>query len=490
MAAVDTATTSEMLAAARVDAGHEDAIESAEWMNQIVAQLWPFISTFIETTLKRDVEPLVNAQVPGWLGSITFGTVSLGATPLRIEGLDVIATGPAGTRLEADVHYDGDAQVSIDVVTNLLGTLSLGVQHVKLAGSIQFVMNPLVPVLPLMAATQLAFINRPTIAMDLTGLADVDRAASIKAIINNAIVDVLSGLLVLPNRVAAKVDPAADYFATYVAPAGVLRGTVAAGRDFQPQAGMFTTDQPDVYIIATLGDGTVTTPTVNNNVAPVWGTPFTFLVHNVRQALSLAAWEDDTAGDDALGVGAVAVADLAATADAWVPIAPAPTAEAPSPPIAGDVQLTGALAGLDVSAPLAAAGDGAGAAPVGLLVAMLDGATGLPAGTSASARLRLSGGSAGVVDKATASWAVTPEAPVAAWNTTWELLVGAADVESGVVAIDVLDGGSEGVGGVKLPLSSLTAAPSRTVQRDAWQLEGGSCSGSVRVKLFLYGFGA
>jgi len=277
---------------------------------------------------------------------------------------------------------------------------------------------------------------------------------------------------------------------TYVAPAGVLRGTVAAGRDFQPQAGMFTTDQPDVYIIATLGDGTVTTPTVNNNVAPVWGTPFTFLVHNVRQALSLAAWEDDTAGDDALGVGAVAVADLAATADAWVPIAPAPTAEAPSPPIAGDVQLTGALAGLDVSAPLAAAGDGAGAAPVGLLVAMLDGATGLPAGTSASARLRLSGGSAGVVDKATASWAVTPEAPVAAWNTTWELLVGAADVESGVVAIDVLDGGSEGVGGVKLPLSSLTAAPSRTVQRDAWQLEGGSCSGSVRVKLFLYGFGA
>jgi len=564
MAATDTATTSEMLAAARVDAGHEDAIESAEWMNQIVAQLWPFISTFIETTLKRDVEPLVNAQVPDWLGSIAFGTVSLGATPLRIEGLDVIATGPAGTRLEADVYYDGDAQVSIDVVTNLIGTLSLGVQHVKLAGSIQFVMNPLVPVLPLMAATQLAFINRPTIAMDLTGLADVDRAASIKAIISNTIVDVLSGLLVLPNRVAAKVDPAADYFAvraprgrarlrvvadaqrtgdcalrlrmrcgnrfdtvdsvadrallfllslamciglhlfffpfflvlslpssmqTYVAPAGVLRGTVAAGRDFQPQAGMFTTDQPDVYIIATLGDGTVTTPTVNNNVAPVWGTPFTFLVHNVRQALSLAAWEDDTAGDDALGVGAVAVADLAATADVWVPIAPAPTAEAPSPPSAGDVQLTGALAGLDLSAPLTAAGDDAGAAPVGLLVAMLDGATGLPAGMSASARLRLSGGSA-VVDKATATWAVTPEAPVAAWNATFELLVGAADVESGVVAIDVLDGGSEGVGGVQLPLSSLTAAPSRTVQMDAWQLEGGSCSGSVRVKLFLYGFGA
>eukprot|EP00168_Porphyra_purpurea_P007638 TRINITY_DN1958_c0_g1_i2.p1 TRINITY_DN1958_c0_g1~~TRINITY_DN1958_c0_g1_i2.p1 ORF type:complete len:343 (-),score=97.16 TRINITY_DN1958_c0_g1_i2:99-989(-) len=233
MATTDTATTSEMLAAARVDAGHDDAIESAEWMNQIIAQLWPFISAFIETTLKRDVEPLVNAQVPDWLGSIAFGTVSLGATPLRIEGLDVIATGPAGTRLEADVYYDGDAQVSIDVVTKFLGTLSLGVQSIKLDGSIQFVMNPLVPVLPLMAATQLAFINRPTIAMDLTGLADVDRAASIKAIISNTIVDVLSGLLVLPNRVAAKVDPAADYFATYVAPAGVLRGTIAAGRDFR-----------------------------------------------------------------------------------------------------------------------------------------------------------------------------------------------------------------------------------------------------------------
>lgn len=210
--AAATASTSEMLASVRANAGNDGAIESAEWMNQIVAQLWPFISTFIQNTLKADVEPLVNAQVPAWLGSVTFDKVSLGSTPLRIEGLDVISTGPAGTRLEADIYYDGDAAVSIDVVTKLLGTLSLGVQHIKLAGTIQFVMSPLVPVLPLMAATQLAFVNRPTLAMDLTGLADIDQAASIKATISNTILDVLCGLLVLPNRVAAKVDPAADYF--------------------------------------------------------------------------------------------------------------------------------------------------------------------------------------------------------------------------------------------------------------------------------------
>lgn len=433
--AATTASTSEMLASVRANAGNDGAIESAEWMNQIVAQLWPFISTFIQNTLKADVEPLVNAQVPAWLGSVTFDKVSLGSTPLRIEGLDVISTGPAGTRLEADIYYDGDAAVSIDVVTKLLGTLSLGVQHIKLAGTIQFVMSPLVPVLPLMAATQLAFVNRPTLAMDLTGLADIDQAASIKATISNTILDVLCGLLVLPNRVAAKVDPAADYFETYVPPAGVLRGTIAAGRDFVPQAGFFTTDDPDVYVIATLGGATATTPTVNNNVAPVWGTPFTFLVHNVRQALALAAWEDDTAGDDALGVGAIS------------------------------------------------------AAPVGLLVALIDAGTGLPAGAAASARLRLTGGGE-MVEKVTAVAAVTAEAPVAAWNTTFELLVGAADVESGVLALDVLDGGSEGVGGLKLPLSSVVAAPGRVVVMDKGLLEGGSCTGSVRVKFFLYGIGA
>ncbi|GAB0492604.1 hypothetical protein MMPV_003872 [Pyropia vietnamensis] len=485
--ATATASTSEMLASVRADVGNGGAIESAEWMNQIVAQLWPFISTFIQTTLKRDVEPLVNEQVPTWLGSLSFGKVSLGSTPLRIEGLDVISTGPAGTRLEADIYYDGDAAVSIDVVTKLLGTLSLGVQHIKLSGTIQFVMSPLVPVLPLMAATQLAFINRPTIAMDLTGLADVDQAASIKTTISNTIVNVLSGLLVLPNRVAAKVDPAADYFETYVPPAGVLRGTVAAGRNFVPQAGFFTTDDPDVYVIATLGGVSTTTPTVNNNVAPVWGTPFSFLVHNVRQALSLAAWEDDTAGDDALGVGAISAADLTASGEAWLPIAPAPTADGAAAPPAGDVQLTGHLHGLDVAAPLTETDDPA--APIGLLVALIDGATGLAPGVAASARLRLTG-SKEVVEKATAVAAVTAEAPVAAWNAMFELLVGAADVASGVLALDVLDGGSEGVGGLKLPLSSIVAAPSRTVVMDKGLLEGGSSTGSVRVKFFLYGISA
>lgn len=95
-----------------------------------------------------------------------------------------------------------------------------------------------------------------------------------------------------------------------------------------------------------------------------------------------------------------------------------------------------------------------------------------------------------MVEKVTAVAAVTAEAPVAAWNTTFELLVGAADVESGVLALDVLDGGSEGVGGLKLPLSSVVAAPGRVVVMDKGLLEGGSCTGSVRVKFFLYGIGA
>lgn len=268
----------------------------------------------------------------------------------------------------------------------------------------------------------------------------------------------------------------------------MLRGTVAAGRNFEPQAGFFTTDDPDVYVIATLGGVSKTTPTVNNNVAPVWGTPFSFLVHNVRQALSLAAWEDDTAGDDALGVGAISAADLTASGEAWLPITPAPTADGTEAAASsGDVQLTGHLHGLDLAAPLTETDDPA--APVGLLVALIDGATGLAPGVAASARLRLTGGEE-VVEKATAIAAVTAEAPVAAWNTTFELLVGAADVASGVLALDVLDGGSEGLGGLKLPLSSIVAAPNRTVVMDKGLLEGGSTTGSVRVKFFLYGIGA
>ena len=144
-------------------------VESVEWLNDLVAQMWPYIGAFVEKTVKENVEPMVKDLLPGPLKALEFTRVSLGSKPVRVERVDVHTRSGDTIKLDLDIKYDGDSDIQLKV-----GRLaSLGVKTVALDGRLSCVLRPLVPVMPLVAAVQVAFISRPHISLDFTGALDI-----------------------------------------------------------------------------------------------------------------------------------------------------------------------------------------------------------------------------------------------------------------------------------------------------------------------------
>lgn len=72
--------------------------------------------------------------------------------------------------------------------------------------------HPLLPRIPLIGAIQFAFINPPTIDFSLAGLAAMVDIDVFKSTLRKVTDQVTASMLVLPNRIAYKMDPVLDYF--------------------------------------------------------------------------------------------------------------------------------------------------------------------------------------------------------------------------------------------------------------------------------------
>jgi Ca2+-dependent lipid-binding protein len=61
--------------------------ERAEWLNEIIYQLWPFISRMIHRILKETVEPTVRDLIPQL--KISFQKIDLGEVAPRVVAIKV-----------------------------------------------------------------------------------------------------------------------------------------------------------------------------------------------------------------------------------------------------------------------------------------------------------------------------------------------------------------------------------------------------------------
>ncbi|XP_019630167.1 PREDICTED: extended synaptotagmin-3-like [Branchiostoma belcheri] len=63
-------------------------VERAEWLNKILAQLWPYVGRYVEDILRTSVEPVVKDSHE-MLKSFQFSNIMLGDMPPRVGGIQV-----------------------------------------------------------------------------------------------------------------------------------------------------------------------------------------------------------------------------------------------------------------------------------------------------------------------------------------------------------------------------------------------------------------
>jgi len=129
--------------------------------------------------------------------------------------------------------------------------------------------------------------------------------------------DVISGMVVLPQKMMYQMNPATDFCDIYIPSfIGLARIRAHSGRGFQVEKQTFGHDVPDVYLNISLGSQAPwKTSTVPDNLNPTWGEDEShdFLVCSKEQLIFIEAYDEDSGSldkDDFLGEACVTVAEV------------------------------------------------------------------------------------------------------------------------------------------------------------------------------------
>eukprot|EP00178_Gracilaria_changii_P012125 TRINITY_DN3422_c0_g1_i1.p1 TRINITY_DN3422_c0_g1~~TRINITY_DN3422_c0_g1_i1.p1 ORF type:complete len:474 (-),score=82.13 TRINITY_DN3422_c0_g1_i1:285-1706(-) len=280
-------------------------VESVGFLNDLVAKLWDYINVAGANLTKELVEPMFQETLPGPLKSLHFVKIDLGRTPIKFDNVDVQSRDKGVVKLDIDVHWDGNCDIEL-----ASSVLKFGVESVKIKGRMSVLLCPLMERLPVVSAMQIGFINPPELELDFTGLAQVADFSFIDDTIRSIINNILASILVLPNRLLIKLNPANDLYLTYKPPLGMVRLTIEKGDGFKVPK-QFIKDVPDVYCKIRFGANEIwKTATKNNDTTPEWKERRDYLLADHDQMLKITAYDSDIGKDDDLGSGSITVGNL------------------------------------------------------------------------------------------------------------------------------------------------------------------------------------
>jgi Ca2+-dependent lipid-binding protein len=180
-------------------------------------------------------------------------------------------------------------------------------------------------IIPLIGAAQVSFINPPTLKLNFTGAADVADFSLIDGAVRKVILNVIKGIVVLPNRISVKLDANNDYFKTYHQPLGIIRITVEKAWGFAEESktkakrllSKLTRASPDCYAAVEVGaEEAWRTSTKNNTTTPVWGETHDFIVTDFDQCITVNVMDHDVNSDDEVGLAVTTVKEMLTTGSA------------------------------------------------------------------------------------------------------------------------------------------------------------------------------
>uniref|UniRef100_A0A8D1WZU2 Extended synaptotagmin-1 n=1 Tax=Sus scrofa TaxID=9823 RepID=A0A8D1WZU2_PIG len=300
-------------------------VEKAEWLNKIVAQVWPFLGQYMEKLLAETVAPAVRGSNPH-LQTFTFTRVELGEKPLRILGVKV----HPGQRkeqilLDLNISYVGDVQIDVEVKKYFC---KAGVKGMQLHGVLRVILEPLIGDLPIVGAVSMFFIRRPTLDINWTGMTNLLDIPGLSSLSDTMIMDSIAAFLVLPNRLLVPLVPDLQDVAQLRSPLprGIIRVHLLAARGLSSKdkyvKGLIE-GKSDPYALVRVGTQAFCSRVIDEELNPQWGETYEVMVHEVPgQEIEVEVFDKDPDKDDFLGRMKLDVGKVlqAAVMDEWFPL--------------------------------------------------------------------------------------------------------------------------------------------------------------------------
>ena len=276
--------------------------ERAEWLNNIIKQLWPYLEEFVRNTLFQKVEPLVEKALKRYkLSPFKFekDKVFLGQVPPRITGIKVYTNTDVSRKeiiMDVDIVYASD----LEIVFKIKG-ISAKVSDFGLRGMARIVLKPLISEIPLIGGVQVYFLKPPEIDYNLGGVAGALEIPGLSRIVERIIIEQIKNFLVLPNKFSMPlVESIPNKVLKCPDSAGVLRVKMLRAKDLVDLDGLGS-GKSDPYVILTVGAHTFKLDTMLDTCNPVWekNNVFDFPIEVVQgQELLMEFYDDDARQDD------------------------------------------------------------------------------------------------------------------------------------------------------------------------------------------------
>uniref|UniRef100_A0A672ICW0 Extended synaptotagmin-3-like n=1 Tax=Salarias fasciatus TaxID=181472 RepID=A0A672ICW0_SALFA len=272
---------------------HFTDVEKANWLNKVLEQAWPFFGMYMEKLLKENIQPVVR-QSNGALKMFNFTKVHFGHIPPKITGI------------KAFTHEVDHREVILDM-------------------NIRVILEPLIGQAPLVGGVTFFFIRRPTLQINWTGMTNLLDSPAFSSLSEDAIMDIIASLMVLPNRMCIPlIDQVKVDQMRFPLPRGVVRVHLLEARDLVAKdtymMGMVK-GKSDPYATLRVGNRSVKSKTIKENLHPKWGEVYEFVVHEAPgQELEVELFDEDTDKDDFIGRSVPAL-------NAWFPLEGVPYGE-------------------------------------------------------------------------------------------------------------------------------------------------------------------
>ncbi|XP_074035652.1 LOW QUALITY PROTEIN: extended synaptotagmin-2 [Leptinotarsa decemlineata] len=272
--------------------------ERAEWLNEIILQLWPSISSFIVKRCRGSLQTKIRRKFE----SFRFEDIDFGVTPPKIDGVKVYnrTITKDSIVIDFDVFYDGDCDINFSISGTQIGSI----RDFQVGAELRLVLKPLMIKMPIVGGIQLFFLNTPDINFELEGLSGIP---GLSYFIRQKIEEKITKKLVFPNKITKRFSKSVEAVELKsLEPAGVLRVHVFEAKDLERKD---VTGKSDPYVILTVGAQECRTHVIKRDLNPKWDYWCEFVILDpIGQHLQFKLFDqDDLNEDDFLGSGIVEI---------------------------------------------------------------------------------------------------------------------------------------------------------------------------------------
>eukprot|EP00096_Caligus_rogercresseyi_P011481 TRINITY_DN4520_c0_g1_i1.p1 TRINITY_DN4520_c0_g1~~TRINITY_DN4520_c0_g1_i1.p1 ORF type:complete len:768 (+),score=172.26 TRINITY_DN4520_c0_g1_i1:106-2304(+) len=315
-------------------------MDRTEWINELIAQLWPnlnrysthFIKTFVEPELVDMLQELQLKELSGF----EIRKVLLGSIPLKVGGVRVFPRGNRsekdGIILEMELFYSGDARVQF-----VVQRIAAEIKNVNFRGVVRVNLKPLLNTFPLIGGCEVTFMQLPSYNYSLGGIGTFADLPGVSSLVKSIVDSQIKSRVLWPNKLQITLpipeSPENAKQRAYISrPFGYLAVQVIEAENLVAKdLSMVGKGTSDPYAVVLVNGRKVSFQSqyVEKNLNPIWDYECDFildgdLIPEDHQCEILVYDYDQGTQDDFMGN---AVIDLSSVFkqggefDQWVPLA-------------------------------------------------------------------------------------------------------------------------------------------------------------------------